>query len=105
MYSGITSLDDGAKQLNDGTKEFYEQTDGMDTKIEDTVNEMLDSISGGDSEIVSFVSDKNTDVKAVQFVIKTAAIQKQEVTTDTADTAKKLNFWQKLLKLFGLYKE
>lgn len=92
MYSGITSLDDGAKQLNDGTKEFYEQTDGMDTKIEDTVNEMLDSISGGDSEIVSFVSDKNTDVKAVQFVIKTAAIQKQEVTTDTADTAKKLNF-------------
>ena len=105
MYSGITSLDDGIKQLNDGTKEFYEQTDGMDTKIEDTVNEMLDSISGGDSEVVSFVSDKNTDVKAVQFVIKTAAIQKQEVTTDTADTAKKLNFWQKLLKLFGLYKE
>lgn len=43
----------------------------MDTKIEDTVNEMLDSISGGDSETVSFVSDKNTDVKAVQFVIKT----------------------------------
>lgn len=28
-----------------------------------------------------------------------------EVTTDTADTAKKLNFWQKLLKLFGLFKE
>mgnify|MGYP006979423341 FL=1 len=28
-----------------------------------------------------------------------------EVTTDTTETAKKLNFWQKLLKLFGLYKE
>jgi len=28
-----------------------------------------------------------------------------EVATDTADTAKKLNFWQKLLKLFGLFKE
>lgn len=105
MYSGIVTLDDGAKQLNDGTKEFYEQTDGMDTKIEDTVNEMLDSISGGDSEIVSFVSDKNTEVKAVQFVIKTAAIEKQEIAVDTVDTAKKLNFWQKLLKLFGLYKE
>lgn len=74
MYSGMTSLDDGAKQLNDGTKEFYEQTDGMAIKIEDTVNEMLDSISGGDSEIVSFVSDKNTDVNAVQFVIKIATI-------------------------------
>ena len=105
MYSGIVTLDDGAKQLNDGTKEFYKQTDGMDTKIEDTVNEMLDSISGGDSEIVSFVSDKNTEVKAVQFVIKTAAIEKLETAVDTVDTAKKLNFWQKLLKLFGLYKE
>lgn len=105
MYSGIVTLDDGAKQLNDGTKEFYEQTDEIDTKIEDTVNEMLDSISGGDSEIVSFVSDKNTEVKAVQFVIKTAAIEKQEIAEDTVDTAKKLNFWQKLLKLFGLYKE
>lgn len=29
---------------------------------------MLDSISGGDSETVSFVSDKNTDVKAVRFI-------------------------------------
>ncbi len=105
MYSGIVTLDDGTKQLNDGTKEFYEQTDGMDTKIEDTVNEMLDSISGGDSEIVSFVSDKNTEVKAVQFVIKTAAIEKQKIAVYTVDTAKKLNFWQKLLKLFGLYKE
>ena len=28
-----------------------------------------------------------------------------EVATDTADTAKKLNFWQKLLNLFGLFKE
>lgn len=105
MYDGLIELNDGAGQLNDGTKEFYEKTDGMDTKIEDTVNEMLDDISGGDSEVVSFVSDKNTDVKAVQFVIKTAAIEKQETASDTADTAKKLNFWQKLLKLFGLYKE
>ena len=46
---------------------------------------------------------------SVQFVLvyiwSVRKTIKKEVTIDTADTAKKLNFWQKLLKLFGLYKE
>ena len=37
---------------------------------------------GGDAEIVSFVSDKNTHVGSVQFVIKTAAIEKAEAAID-----------------------
>ena len=55
--------------------------------------------------VTAYQSNKNTEVKAVQFVIKTAAIEKQEIAVDTVDIAKKLNFWQKLLKLFGLYKK
>ena len=63
---------------------------------------MTSSITGGDAETVSFVSDKNTNVDSVQFIIKTAAIEKTE-TAATAETAEEsLTFWQKLLRLFGL---
>lgn len=102
VYEGIVSLYDGASQLNDGTQEFYEKTDGMDTKIEDTIDGMIDSISGGDQETESFVSEKNENVESVQFVIKTAAIEKPEVKETTAKIEEKLNFVEKLLKLFGL---
>lgn len=102
LYDGIVTLNDGSNELSDGTGEFYEQTDGMDGKIRDSIDEMISSISGGDAEVVSFVSDKNENVSAVQFVIKTAAIEKAEVVQDDTEQVQKLNFWQKLLKLFGV---
>ncbi len=101
LYDGIVTLNDGAVELSDGTKEFYEKTDGMDSKIEDQIDEMLDSITGGDSEVVSFVSDKNEDVTSVQFVIKTSAIEKEDVVETVVEETQKQNFWQKLLQLFG----
>ena len=88
-------------ELSDGTKEFYEKTDGMDSEIEDQIDEMLDSITGGDSEVVSFVSDKNEDVTSVQFVIKTSAIEKEDVVETVVEETQKQSFWQKLLQLFG----
>lgn len=101
LYDGIVTLNDGAVELSDGTKEFYEKTDGMDSEIEDQIDEMLDSITGGDSEVVSFVSDKNEDVTSVQFVIKTSAIEKEDVVETVVEETQKQNFWQKLLQLFG----
>ncbi|MBA4699571.1 MAG: hypothetical protein H2212_09050 [Ruminococcus sp.] len=58
----------------------------MDTQVEDSIDEMIASISGEETEIVSFVSEKNKKVESVQFVIKTAAIEKEDVAevTETA---------------------
>ncbi len=64
------------------------------------MNDMIDSVSGGDYETVSFVSDKNGNVEAVQFVIKTSAIEKEEETMETATDDEKLSVWQKFIKLF-----
>lgn len=100
LYNGITSLDDGTKQLLDGTNEFYEMTSDMDTQVQDQIDDMLDEISGGDESVVSFVSDKNTNVKAVQFVIKTAAIEKEEAEETESTTTEKKSFWEKLVDLF-----
>ena len=75
----------------------------MDTQISDEIDSMTSSITGGDGETASFVSDKNTNVDSVQFVIKTAAIEKAEAVVSDAAEEAPLNFWQKLLRLFGLY--
>ncbi len=103
IMDAAESLNDGAKEMSDGTGEFYEKTDGMDSKIEEEIEDMIASISGGDAEVVSFVSDKNTNVKAVQFVIKTASIEEEEEAEVEEDTqTENTGLWQKLLNLFGL---
>ena len=100
LYSGITTLQDGTNQLSDGTKEFYEKTDNMDAQVEDTIDEMLDSLSGGDAKVESFVSDKNENVESVQFVIKTAAVEKAETETKTETKQEKTSVIDKVLNLF-----
>lgn len=52
------------------------------------------------SPVISFVSDKNENVNSVQFVIKTAAIEKEEVAEVVAEEETPTGFFQKLLALF-----
>ena len=60
---------------------------------------MVDELSGNSDEVISFVSNKNTNVKSVQFVIKTPEIQMEEVEyTETAEES--LTLWEKILNLF-----
>ena len=94
-------MDDGAKELNDGTKEFYEKTDGMDSEIEGKIDDMLNTISRSDAEIRSFVSEKNTNVESVQFVIKTGAVEKPEAVQTVEAEPQQLSLWEKFLRLFG----
>ena len=105
LLAGIITLNDGAVELKDGTGEMREKTDGMDSKITDKIDEMIESISGGDKEVRSFVSEENTNVESVQFVIKTDPIEKPEVEQQAVVAEENLNFWQKLLRLFGVGKE
>ena len=100
LYDGILALSDGADKLKDGTSEFAKQTDGMDDKISDTIDDTISSMTGGDAPVVSFVSDKNTDVKTVQFVIKTAAIEIPETEAVVETKQETGSFWQKLTGLF-----
>ncbi len=102
LYDGVGDLYDGTGELTDGTTEFVDKTSDMDTQVRDELDTMTASITGGDGETTSFVSEKNTNVTAVQFVIKTAAIEKAEVSTDSAVETTSPTFWQKLLRLFGV---
>ncbi len=103
LNDAVRELYSGTKQLSDGTSEFKDKTSDMDIQISDEIDSITASISGSDSKVVSFVSDKNTNVDSVQFVIKTDSIEVPEVTVEDSAEEETLNFWQKLLRLFGLY--
>lgn len=102
LHEGVETLFGGTAELKDGTGEFAAQTADMDTAISDEIDSMISSATGGDGEITSFVSEKNTNVAAVQFVIQTAAIECPEEVEAEPAAAEQLSFWQKLFKLFGL---
>ena len=103
LIDGIKALYDGSAELKDGTSEMREETDGMDDEISGKIDEMIKSITGGNSEVVSFVSEKNTNVEAVQFVIQTEAVEIDDTETVVPVVKEELTFWQKILRLFGLY--
>ena len=103
LQSGTVELKKGTTELKEGTTEFVNETSGMNTQVEEEIDSMLSSISGGDEECVSFVSSKNTNVKSVQFIIKTEAIEVEEAAEVVEEIEETLTIWQKFLRLFGLY--
>ncbi len=103
LNDAVSQLYGGTNDLANGTSEFADKTSDMDTQIENEIDSLTSSISGNNGEAKSFVSDQNTKVDSVQFVIKTTAIEKAETTTTDTVEEKTLNPWQKLLRLFGLY--
>ena len=103
LLVGVVELYDGTGKLKDGTAVFREETAGMNTEINDKIDELIESISGGNLEMESFVSNRNTEVSSVQFVIQTEGIQIDEADQAVTEEVETLNLWQKFLRLFGLY--
>lgn len=104
LNAAVKRLRDGLASYKDGTLELRNGTSDMGSEINNKVDEILGRISGNDDKVMSFVSDKNTNISAVQFVLKTDSINIPEAPKAAVQKPVNLNFGQKLLKLFGLYK-
>lgn len=105
LNMGVKKLREGLASYKKGTEKFKKGTSGMDSEINDKIDEILGSISGKGDKAVSFVSAKNTNISSVQFVLKTDSINIPEVPRAAASKPAKESFWQKLLKLFSfIYK-
>lgn len=100
LYNGSKDLKDGTKELKDGTEEFYDKTENMDTEITDTIDDTIDELTGKNVETVSFVSEKNTNVDSVLFVIKTPEIAIPEEEEVVVEEEEHQGFIQKFLNLF-----
>ena len=103
LVSGTSTLYNGTKQLSDGTGEFKDKTSNIDEKVDDKIDSMIDEINGSNFKAKSFVSDKNTNVDSVQFVIKTPSINEEKEEETKSQDNKSLTIWQKILRLFNLY--
>lgn len=63
------------------------------------IDKILKPIQGGNMEVYSFTSSKNTNVSSVQFVIKTSEIKKEEVKKIRKLKKNKLSFKSLLVYL------
>mgnify|MGYP002577791454 CR=1 FL=1 len=101
LYDGVAALCDGAQEMADGTGEFRTETADMNDRMDEEIDSLLESIGGSMKDPVSFVSEKNTNVESVQFVIQTEAIEVEEAdeAEDTVEEEPE-TFWDKVKGLF-----
>ena len=59
----------------------------MDTEVDDRIDEMMEEYRNKEFVMPSFVSPKNTEVDAVQFVMKVAEIEVEETPVTQVRTA------------------
>jgi len=104
LNAAIKKLRNGFSSYKKGTNKLRSGTSDMESEIDSKVDEIIAGIFGNGDKVISFVSDKNTNVTAVQFVLKTGPINPPEIEESVVPKPAKLTLWQKLLKLFGLYK-
>lgn len=102
LKDGTSDLVDGVQELKDGTGEFRDKTKDIKGELKDKIEEAVDDILGKEITLESFMSDENDKIDSVQFVIKTPEIKAPEPEAPVAAPEADLNFWQKLLKLFGI---
>lgn len=100
LHDAVGTLQDGTDELKGGTGEFADEVSGMDTQVDDEIDSMTSDLTGKDIETISFVSEQNTNVKSVQFVIQTESIDTQEDEEAVVEEEEHLSFWQKLVQLF-----
>lgn len=102
LVDGTSALYKGTKNMVNGTNQFSNKASVLEDNVNEEIDSMLDEYTGSDYKTVSFTSDKNTDVTAVQFVIQTKAIEKEDTVSEEKPADKSFSVWQKFLRLFGI---
>lgn len=102
LIRGTTDLYQGTEELATGTTEFKDKTDHLDEEVQDEIDATLLEIMGDVSETISFVSDKNTNIESVQFVLKTNdIIINGKVEEQIEEEPREVTFWDKFKDLFS----
>jgi putative membrane protein len=99
LNGALTQLRQGLAAYKKGTAEFENETSDLDETIEAEINAMISGLSGNGDPVRSFVSDKNTGIRAVQFVLRTSAIETPKAAVPEDPEPIKRTFWEKLWDL------
>lgn len=100
LVNTLGNMTGNLSALADGTGEFRTETAGMNDQIDEEIDSLLESIGGSMDDPVSFVSEKNTNVESVQFVIQSEAIEVEEADNAEDTAEEELSIWQRFLNLF-----
>lgn len=102
LVDGTHSLYSGTQSMVKGTNEFHNETIHMDQNVNDSIEDMINNLTGSDSDVDSFVSQNNKEVKSVQFVMKTSEIEKKEDNKKVSKEVKEKTIWEKILAFFKI---
>lgn len=111
LYESSISLNEGMKEFlegvaayRSGTKAFHAQTNQMEADLGAQLDSLIDMLSSDGKVFHSYVSDENTNVNFVQFVIKTGGISADAPPPAEEPKPVEKNLWEKFLDLFdGLF--
>jgi uncharacterized phage infection (PIP) family protein YhgE len=112
VYSGIGDINKGLSDINTAAAQVPDQVqkladgqksmkDGVDTAIAEIKELTGTQNSQGAGQTVSFAAPGRITPNSVQFVLRTAAIEKVTVQEDNSEIKEeKESFWDRLIKLF-----
>lgn len=100
LEQGMAALAGGATDLKQGTGELSHKTGDMDAQIDDEVDEALAKFSNDNFTPRSFADERN-EVRLVQFVLKTDALELPDEEEEVIEEeVKQEGFVARLLALF-----
>lgn len=101
LLEGTTDLYDGVAELKEGTFELRRETSTMNDDLIDAIKDRLQEMMGGENPVKSFVSEKNGEISAVQFLMQTEGIARPKTENTEPKPEPRLTFWQRFIRLFG----
>ena len=103
LNTALTQVRQGMATYKRGTASFENETDDLDQTIETEIDALIKELSGNGDPVQSFVSEQNTGITAVQFVLRTAAIETPKAIVPEEPEPIKRNFWEKLWDLLTFW--
>lgn len=98
---GLIAYSEGVSGLADGVEQFETKTRGLDQQMQDEINRIIDEYLNKDFVPQSFVSARNKNVAAVQFVFMTEEIPRIRTEVIEVPKEENENFWDRVRELFG----
>lgn len=101
LYIGAGELSDGISQLNSGAATLADETADIPDRVKDEIDSLVSDYESAEFAPVSFTSVKNAGVSFVQFVLKTANIEKPAEKAAAPADAEAATFKDRFFALFG----
>ncbi len=99
LASGTGQLASGAGELSSGMDQLNASTSALPDTMKEQISELMADYDFPEFDPVSFTSSQNANVKAVQFVMTTAAIEKPEAPQEEQPEQEQ-TIWDRFLALF-----